>query len=73
MKNKAGIFGGFAFGMAGFLLIFKIVVLKNIPPSDEIPPGLVMLTSIFVGLFFAFVGHLVQNRFGKRTTTTESE
>ena len=73
MKNKAGIFGGFAFGMAGFLLIFKIVVLKNIPPSDEIPPGLVMLTSIFVGLFFAFVGHLIQNHFRKKAPMKVSQ
>ncbi len=73
MKNKTGIIGGFVFGMAGFLLMFKLVFLDNIPPSDELAPGIVVFASFLDGLLFAFVGHLIQNRLGKRTTTTESE
>jgi tetrahydromethanopterin S-methyltransferase subunit E len=73
MKNKTGIIGGFAFGMIGFLLMFKLIFLDNIPPSDELAPGIVVFASIVNGLLFAFIGYLIQNRFGKRTTTTESE
>ena len=67
MKNKTGIIGGFVFGMIGFLLMFKLLFLDNIPPSDELAPGIVMLVALFVGLLFAFIGYLIQNRFGKIT------
>ena len=70
MKNKTGIIGGFAFGMTGFLLLFKVIILDHTPPSDELAPGIVMLVALFVGLLFAFIGYLIQNRFGK---ITESE
>lgn len=73
MTNKTGILGGFVFGMAGFLLMFKLFVLDHTPPTDEIAPGIVVLASIFNGLLFAFAGQLIQNRFGKRTITAESE
>lgn len=73
MTNKTGIIGGFVFGMAGFLLMFKLVVLDHIPPSDELAPGIVMFVAFLNGLLFAFVGHLIQNHFGKKATTTESE
>jgi hypothetical protein len=73
MKNKTGILGGFVLGMGGFLLMFKVIVLDSIPPSDEVPPGFVMLAAIFAGVFFAFVGYLIQRRFGKELTTTESK
>ncbi len=73
MNNKTGIIGGFVFGVAGFLLMFKLIVLDNIPPSDELAPGIVVLASFFNGLLFAFVGHWIQQHFQKNTTTTESE
>ncbi|MEX1137781.1 MAG: hypothetical protein WEF53_00380 [Bacteroidota bacterium] len=73
MKNKAGIFGGFVFGLTGFLLMFKLIFLDNIPPSDELAPGMVVLVSIANGILFAFVGHLIQNWLGKKTTTAEPE
>lgn len=73
MKNKAGIIGGFIFGVAGFLLMFKLVVLDNVPPSDELAPGFVVLVSFFNGLLFAFVGHWIQHHVRKKATTTESE
>lgn len=69
MTNKTGIVGGFVFGMAGFLLTFKLFVLDRIPPSDELAPGMVVLTSFFNGLLFAFVGHWIQHHFRKKTTT----
>ncbi|MEX2115784.1 MAG: hypothetical protein WEB37_02765 [Bacteroidota bacterium] len=68
MKNKTGIISGFIFGMAGFLLTFKLFVLDNIPPSDELAPGMVVLASFFNGLLFAFVGHRIQHHFRKKTT-----
>jgi hypothetical protein len=73
MKNKTGIIGGFVFGVAGFLLAFKLIVLDNVPPSDELAPGMVVLASFFNGLLFAFVGHWIQHHFRKKATTTESE
>ena len=70
MKEKIGVIGGFVFGMIGFLLMFKLIFLDTIPPSDELAPGIVVFASLLDGLLFAFVGHLIQNRFGK---ITESE
>ena len=70
MTSKAGSIGGFVFGMAGFLLAFKLFVLDNIPPSDELAPGIVMFVAFLNGVLFAFVGHLIQNHFKKRATTT---
>jgi len=61
MKNKTGLLAGFALGAAGFLLMFKWLVLPKISPSDELAPGIVVLISIFSGVFFAFIGSFVQN------------
>jgi Na+/proline symporter len=61
MKNKAGAIIGFVLGMAGFLLTFKIFFLPNIPPEDEVPPGVVLFTGIMSGVVLGFAGSLVQN------------
>ena len=66
MKNKTGIIIGFVLGLSGFLFLFKIIFLDNIPPSDELAPGIVVLASIMNGILFAFAGHLVQNYFEKK-------
>ena len=66
MKNKVGIISGFAVGVAGFLLLFKIIFLDNIPPSDELAPGIVVIASILTGVFFAFIGFQIQNYFVKK-------
>ncbi len=71
MKNKTGVIGGFAFGIIGFLLLFKVIFLDNIPQEDELAPGIVVLASILNGALFSFVGFLIQNRFTKQETTNE--
>ena len=66
MKNKAGIISGFVFGVAGFLLMFKLIFLDNISPADELAPGIVVIVSVMNGLLFAFIGSLIQNYFAKK-------
>ncbi len=66
MKNKTGIIIGFVLGLTGFLLLFKVIFLDNIPPADELAPGIVVIASVLSGLLFAFVGHLIQNYLGKK-------
>ena len=66
MKNKTGKIIGFVLGMAGFLVLFRMFVLVRIPPEDEIPPGAVMFTAVLAGLFFAFIGNLLQDHFGRK-------
>jgi len=66
MKNKTGVIIGFVLGTGGFLLLFKLIFLDNIPPSDELAPGIVVFASILSGILFAFLGHLVQNYFEKK-------
>ena len=51
---------GFALGLVGFLLTFKVFVLPTIPPNDEIAPGMVLIAAILNGFLFAFIGSLIQ-------------
>lgn len=66
MKNKIGKISGFMLGVTGFLLMFKLIVLDNTPPSDELAPGIVVIASGLNGLLFAFLGSLIQNSFVKK-------
>ena len=66
IKRKIGIIIGFALGLTGFLLLFKLIILDNIPPSDELAPGIVVIVSVMNGLLFAFIGSLIQNYFAKK-------
>lgn len=66
MKNKAGIISGFILGVAAFLLLFKLFVLPNIPPTDELAPGVVLIASVLNGLLFGFIGSRIQNYFVKK-------
>ncbi|WP_346237226.1 hypothetical protein ABDK00_011650 [Niabella insulamsoli] len=66
MRNKIAKTGGFIIGCAGFLFIFKFVLLKRIPPSDEVAPGLVVLTSLLVGFLFSFLGSRFQKHLERR-------
>jgi len=66
MKNKTGIIGGFVNGLAGFLLMFKIIFLVNIPPDDELAPGIVVFASVLNGILFAFIGSFIQDYLTKK-------
>jgi len=65
-KNKAGIIIGFILGVAGFLLLFKLIILDNTSPEDELAPGVVLLAAIFNGFLFAFIGRAIQRRLEKK-------
>ncbi|MBI2632159.1 hypothetical protein HYW75_04085 [Candidatus Pacearchaeota archaeon] len=62
MRNKGSI-GGFVFGVIVSLLLLFIISKLN--PGDEIA-GIVIFTLLLSGLFFAFIGYLIQNYFGKK-------
>ncbi|MVM30288.1 hypothetical protein GO755_09605 [Spirosoma sp. HMF4905] len=66
MKSKAGILIGFVLGLTGFLFLFKVIVLDNVPPEDELAPGIVVIASILSGLLFAFAGNSIQNYLKKQ-------
>lgn len=65
MKNKAGVISGFVLGLTVFLLLFKLIFLDNIPPEDELAPGIVVALAILNGLLLGYAGYLLQNYFGK--------
>jgi hypothetical protein len=67
MKNKTGRIIGFVAGMAGFLGLFKIIILDNTPPEDELAPGAVLILSILSGLLLGYAGNLLQNYFEKKS------
>lgn len=60
MKKNIIKISGFALGLVGFLLVFKVFVLPTIPPNDEIAPGMVLIAAILNGFLFAFIGSLIQ-------------
>ena len=65
-RNKIGTIGGFIFGLTGFLFMFKLIFLDNIPPEDELAPGMVVIASLLNGSLFAVVGYSIQNYFRKK-------
>jgi len=66
MKNKVGLISGFVLGVAGFLFLFKVIILDTTPPSDELAPRIVVLASVLNGFLFAFIGFRIQTYFGKK-------
>ncbi len=66
MKNKIGIISGFVLGLTGFLLLFKLIFLNNIPPEDELAPEIVVFVAVLNGLLFAFIGYKIQNYLRKK-------
>lgn len=66
MKNKTGAISGFILGVAGFLFLFKIIVLDNVPPSDELAPGIVVMAAVLNGVLFGFIGYSIQNSLAKK-------
>lgn len=63
MKNKTGIISGFLAGSIGFMLLFKVIILNNTSPEDELAPGMVVIIAIVIGLASAFIGGRVENYF----------
>jgi CDP-diglyceride synthetase len=69
MKNKTGKTGGF---LAGVLLGFlSIVMLSHLHPEEDLV-GIMILTLVLSGLFFSFVGSLLQNYIARRRLTKNS-
>jgi hypothetical protein len=66
MKNKTATIIGFLLGAGGFLLLFKVLFLDRIPPSDELAPGIVVFLAFLNGLLFAATGYFLQNSFRKK-------
>ena len=62
MRNK-GSMGGFVFGVMVCLLLLFIISKLN--PGDDLA-GIVIITLILSGLFFAFIGYLIQGYFRKK-------
>ncbi|MES3019707.1 MAG: hypothetical protein V4721_18100 [Bacteroidota bacterium] len=63
MKNSAGKIIGFVAGLAGFLILFKLIILNHTTPDDELAPGIVVIAAVLSGIFFGFIGNLMQSRF----------
>jgi CDP-diglyceride synthetase len=65
MKNKTGKIGGFLAGvLSGFL---TIVILSRLHPEEDLA-GIMILTLLFSGLLFSFIGSLLQSYIVKRLT-----
>ncbi len=60
---KTGVIGGFVFGevVAGGV----IAMVRYLNPDDDVA-GIVIITFLIFGLFFSFLGYLVQKYFKKR-------
>ena len=67
MKNKTGKITGFIAGTAGFLFLFKMLVLDRHSPSDELAPGMVLIAALINGLVFAFAGNSIQRYWQRKT------
>lgn len=67
MKNGIGKISGFAVGAAGFLFLFKIIILDHTSPSDELAPGMVVILAVISGFVFAFIGSKIQQALTKKT------
>ena len=65
MKNITSVVIGFIVGVAGFLFLFKIIILNRIAPEDELAPGIVVLASVLNGVLFAFAGSFLQKKLTK--------
>jgi len=56
-RTRAGTLGGFAFGIAVGMLV--IATLRYLHPEED-TAGIVIITLLLSGLFFATAGHLIQ-------------
>lgn len=62
MKNILGKTAGFIIGAGGFLILFKVFFIANVPPADELAPGIVMLSAIAFGVLLAYIGSIIQTK-----------
>jgi hypothetical protein len=69
VRNKIGMITGFMLGVAGFLILFKIIILDNTSPQDELAPGVVVLASLINGVLFALAARALQRYLKSRTHT----
>jgi hypothetical protein len=53
--------------------MFKWIILDRTAPSDELAPGIVVVLLIMNEVVCALVGRRLQDRVGKRASTTESK
>ena len=60
---KTGVISGFVFGE--MVVGGVIATLRYLNPNDDVA-GVVIITFLVSGLFFAFVGYLIQKYLGKR-------
>jgi len=67
MRNKTGKLSGFILGTISFLLLFKVLFLNNIPPEDELAPGIVVFAAIMNGVLCGYIGSLIQRHYIKKT------
>ncbi len=67
MKNIVGKLIGFAVGAAGFLFLFKIIILDKTTPEDELAPGMVVILAALCGVLFGYLGNLLQDYFAKKS------
>jgi CDP-diglyceride synthetase len=63
MKNKIGKICGFVFGLLFSFLV--IVLLSRFHPEEDLA-GIVIITLLISGLFFAFVGSSIQRYFVRK-------
>ena len=59
---KAGVISGFVFGE--MVAVGVIALLRYMNPNNDVA-GVVIITFLISGLFFAFVGYLIQKHFEK--------
>ena len=62
-NNKLGVISGFVFGV--IVGVLAITVLHALHPEEDVA-GIVIIALLISGLFFAFVGYLIQKYFKKR-------
>ena len=68
MKNIIGKMTGFLIGAGSFLLLFRFYFLSKISPSDELAPGVLVLSAVSFGVVMAYSGSNIQSYFNNRSS-----
>lgn len=66
MRYILGKLLGFVTGCFIFLFFFERLILSKTPPSDELAPGIVVLSAICFGIILSFIGASIQATLQKR-------